>query len=421
MTTYFDINLDLTEEDKAIREEAHKFARDVIRPAGREMDRMTAQEAISENSPLHDVMRQAYELGYHKAGFPEEVGGLGCTPLQTHLMWEELYWGSLGLAACISLSGWPFVKIMGTGNQELIDEFVVPYCNCDDGSISGCWAITEPDHGSDTMNAGEKFFTDPKIRGQLQARLDGDEYVLSGQKSSWVSCGPFATHGMVNVAIDPSQGMAGGGVCILPLTLPGVSRGAPLEKVGQRDLPQGELFFDNVRIPRRWMFYTPENYIESGVLGNLGFGNTFMSIVALGLARAAFDEGYDWAKGRVQGGKPLAEHYSMKIRIHGMFSRVEAIRALSRGVWDLNLRASSILPEYGFAAKTFCTDTAREVVEEAVQIYSANGLTKEYHIEKIWRDSRALTIEDGENNTLSRIGGHVLNECFPRADVDKLF
>jgi alkylation response protein AidB-like acyl-CoA dehydrogenase len=111
----------------------------------------------------------------------------------------------------------------------------------------------------------------------------------------------------------------------------------------------------------------------------------------------------------------------MKIRIHGMFSRVEAIRALSRGVWDLNLRASSILPEYGFAAKTFCTDTAREVVEEAVQIYSANGLTKEYHIEKIWRDSRALTIEDGENNTLSRIGGHVLNECFPRADVDKLF
>ncbi len=421
MTTYFDINLDLTEEDKAIREQAHKFAKEVIRPAGREIDRMSAEEAVSENSPLHDVMRQAYELGYHKAGFPEEVGGLGCTPLQSHIIWEELYWGNLGLAACISLAGWPYIKILGTGNQQLIDEFVVPYCNCTDGSITGCWAITEPDHGSDTMNAGEKFFTDPNIRGQLQARLEGDEYVLNGQKSSWVSCAPFASHGMVNVAIEPSMGMAGGGVCILPLTLPGVSKGAPLEKVGQRDLPQGELFFDNVRIPKHWMFFTPDNYVEKGVLGNLGFGNTCMSVVALGIARAAFDEAYAWSKERIQGGKPLNEHYAMKIRIHGMFAKVEAIRALSRAVWELNIRATSVLPEYGFAAKTFCTDAAREVVEEAVQIYSANGLTKEYYIEKLWRDSRALTIEDGENNTLSNISGHVLNETFPRTSVDKHF
>ena len=169
------------------------------------------------------------------------------------------------------------------------------------------------------------------------------------------------------------------------------------------------------------MFFTPENYVENGVLGNLGFGNTFMSSVALGTARAAFDEAYAWAKERVQGGKPLAEHYSMKIRIHKMFAKVEAIRALSRAVWDLNIRTAPLLPEYGFAAKTFCTDAAREVVEEAVQIYSANGLTKEYYIEKLWRDSRALTIEDGENNTLSNIGGHVLNETFPRNSVNKLF
>jgi alkylation response protein AidB-like acyl-CoA dehydrogenase len=271
------------------------------------------------------------------------------------------------------------------------------------------------------MNAGEKFFTDPKIRGQLQARLEGDEYILNGQKSSWVSCAPFASHGMVNVQIDPSKGLAGGGVCILPFNLPGVSKGPALEKVGQRDLPQGELFFDNVRIPKRWMFFTPDNYIETGVYGNLGFGNTCMTAVALGIARAAFDEAYAWTKHRVQGGKPLNEHYAMKIRLHGMFAKVEAIRALSRAVWDLNMRATSVVPEYGFAGKTFCTDAAREVIEEAVQIYSANGLTKEYYIEKLWRDSRALTIEDGENNTLSAIGGHLLNENFPRMEVNKVF
>jgi alkylation response protein AidB-like acyl-CoA dehydrogenase len=421
MTTYFDINLDLTAEDKAIREEAHKFAKEVMRPIGREIDAMSAEEVVSEKSPLWDFLRQAWKLGYHKAAFPEEVGGLGCTPIQSHLYMEELVWGNIGLCGCILLAAWPYMKVLGTGNPELIEEFVVPFCNCDDGSMTGCWAITEPDHGSDTLNVGEKFFSDPKIQGQLQARLDGDEYVLKGQKSAWVSCAPFASHGMVNVQLDTSKGMAGGGVCILPLDLPGVKKGAPLEKVGQRDLPQGELFFDEVRIPKRWMFYLEDDYVEQGVKGNLGFGNSAMSLFGLGVARAAFEEAYAYAKERVQGGKPLTEHYAMKARIHRMFAQVEAIRAFSRAVWNLNLRISPVAPEYAFAAKTFCTETARNVVEEAVQVYAANGLTKEYYIEKLWRDSRALTIEDGENLTLNSVGGHILNETFPRRSVNKLF
>ncbi len=169
------------------------------------------------------------------------------------------------------------------------------------------------------------------------------------------------------------------------------------------------------------MFLTPENYAEVGVIGNLGFGNTCMSNVALGIARAAFDEALAYTKTRIQGGKPLIEHYSVKIRVHGMFAKVEAIRAMSRAVWILNSRCSPVVPEYGFASKTFCTDVAREVIEEAVQLYSANGLTKEYYIEKLWRDSRALTIEDGENNTLSAIGGHLLKDNYPRRKVEQLF
>jgi acyl-CoA dehydrogenase len=420
MTTYFDINLDLTAEDKAIRDEAHKFAKEVMRPLGREIDAMPAEEVVSEKSPLWDFLRQAYELGFHKAVFPKEVGGLGCTPIQSHLYMEELVWGNIGLCGCVLLACWPYIKVLETGNQELINEFVVPFCNCDDGSMTGCWGITEPAHGSDTLNIGEKFFTDPKLQGQLQARLDGDEYVLNGQKSAWVSCAPFASHGMMNVFIEPSLGMAGGGVCILPLDLPGVKKGAALEKVGQRDLPQGELFFDNVRIPKRWMFYTPENYVDS-IKGNLGFGNTAMTLFALGLSRAAFEEAYAYAKERVQGGKPLVEHYAMKIRIHRMFAAVEAIRAFSRALWNLNMRISPVAYEYAYAGKTFCSETARDVIEEAVQIFGANGLTKEYYIEKLWRDSRALTIEDGENLTLNRLGGHLLNETFPRRKVNQLF
>ena len=104
MTTYFDINLDLTAEDKAIRDEAHKFAKAVMRPIGREIDTMTAEEAVSEKSPIWEFLRQAYELGYHKAAFPEEVGGLGCTPIQSHLFMEELFWGNVGLAASMNVT-----------------------------------------------------------------------------------------------------------------------------------------------------------------------------------------------------------------------------------------------------------------------------------------------------------------------------
>ncbi|MFO7963778.1 MAG: acyl-CoA dehydrogenase family protein [Desulfobacterales bacterium] len=420
MTTYFDLNLDLTAEDKAIRDEAHKFAREVMRPIGRELDNMTAEAAVSEASPLWTFLRQAYELGYHRAAFPEDVGGLGCTPIQSHLFLEELFWGNAGLAACILLAAWPYIKILETGNRELIEEFVVPFARCTDGSITGCWAITEPAHGADTMAVGEDFFSDPDIQGQLQARPDGDEYILNGQKSAWVSCAPIASHGMVNVYLNPSRGMAGGGVCMLPFHLPGVKKGPALEKIGLRDLPQGELFFDDVRIPKRWMFHTEETYADS-VKGNLGFGNTGMSVVGVGIARAAFEEAFAYAKERIQGGKPLIDQYAMKIRLHRMFARVEAIRAMSRAVWNLNLRVFPVVYEYAYAAKTFCTETAKEVIEEAAQIFGANGLTKEYYIEKLLRDSHGLTIADGENTALNRLGGHLLKETFPRRSVNRLF
>ena len=210
--------------------------------------------------------------------------------------------GHLGMAS------WIYAKVLATVNLELINEFVVPFCQCTDGTISGCWAITEPDHGSDHLAIGENFFHDPKIEGQCSARLEGDEYIINGQKAAWVSCAPTASHCMLNVQIDKSLGLAGGGVCILPLNIPGVSRGKALEKVGQRDLPQGELFFDDVRIPKKWMFHSPDTYAES-VIGNLGLGNTGMSTFALGFARAAFEEAFAYAKTRVQGGKPLIEHY----------------------------------------------------------------------------------------------------------------
>ena len=411
--SYFDINLDLGWEEKAIRESSHQFAAEVLRPASIEIDKLSAEEAIAEDSPFWDALAQCYKLGYHKAMLPTKIGGGGLTPVQGHILLEELMWGSIGITGVMFLSTWMFATLLGTGDDKLIEEFVMPFINCDDGSVTGCYAVTEPDHGSDLLGQGEPFYNDPKIRGQVRAVKDGNHWVINGQKAAWVSGGPMATHCKIVVHIDQSRGLAGSGYCFLPLNLPGVTRGKPLEKIGQRDLPQGELFFDNVRIPEHQMFTSLESYPQC-FLNSLGHGNSGLSIIALSVARAAFEESFAYAKQRIQGGKPLAEQYAMKVRLHKMFSKVEAIRAMSRAVWKLNSSLPQPLPEYAFAAKTFCTDTAVELAHEAVQIHGAAGLAKEYYVEKLYRDARPLSIEDGENNNLNRSGGSILNDTWPR-------
>ncbi|MGO9021802.1 MAG: acyl-CoA dehydrogenase family protein [Syntrophobacteraceae bacterium] len=411
---YFDINLDLTDEDLALRAAAHKFAKQVMRPAAKELDRMTNEEVVADGSPLWDFLKKAYEQGYHKVLMPDHVGGLGLSPVQIHLVYEELGWGSFGLTVLLAVMGFPAFCAVLSNDEQLIDKFAIPFCNCTDGSIRGCWAITEPDHGSDQLGLGEAFFSNPDLRCSAQAKLEGDHYVISGQKSAWVSGGTISTVALVHSQIDRSKGIAGSGVCIVPLDLPGVSRGKPLDKIGQRDLNQGEIYFDEVRIPKTHMIVEPDFYPEL-LETILGFANLCMSIVSTGLARAAFEEAFSYCRQRVQGGRTLMEHASIKQRIFKMFSRVETCRALSRAAANLNFNVSPPVAEYSLLAKTMATQMCFENAHEAVQLLGGNGLTKEYLAEKLFRDARATLIEDGNNETLERHGGHILFESYPRS------
>jgi len=413
---YFDISLQLTDEDIELRNAAHKFAEEVMRPIAKQLDRMSPEEVVAAGSPLWTFLRKAYELGYHKILLPEVYGGLGLTPTQIHLINEELAWGSFGLSVLLGVCAFPFFAACLTGDEGLIEEFVAPFCACTDGSMRGCWAITEPEHGSDYL-AYESFFRDPKIRGNVQARLVGDEWVISGQKSAWVSGGSIATHALLFCQIDPSQGMAGGGICVCPLDRPGVSRGKPLRKMGQRDLNQGEIYFDEVRIPRHYMFCEPDFYSQMLEM-ILSSANAAMSIFATGCARAAFEEALKYAKERVQGGAPIVQHRSMRQRLFEMFAKVETCRALSRAVVNLNFNVSPPLPEYSLAAKTRCTQMCFEVAHEAVQILGGNGLTEEYLTEKLFRDARASLIEDGTNEALLAAGGHIVAQTYPRSAAE---
>jgi alkylation response protein AidB-like acyl-CoA dehydrogenase len=405
--------MNLSKEDVLIRRSTREFAQDVMRPVSRELDAMTAEQVVAPDSPLWGFLKQAYELEFHTIMLPEYYGGQGLSPLQLHMVFEEFGWASFGLSVQLAVVCFPFYIASMTGDEELIETFVKPFCECRDGSIRGCWAITEPDHGSDILAIGEECFYSEKMRGNVQAVLDGDEWVINGQKSSWVSGGTIATHALLHPQVDPSQGLAGGGVCFVPLDRKGVSRGKPLEKIGQRDLNQGEIFFDNVRIPKQWMMVEPHFYVPLLDM-ILASANLCMASWSTGLARATFEEAMTYAKQRIQGGKPLIEHYVMKQRIFELFARTESCRAISRTAIDLNLNLSPPHVEYSLWAKTQCTELAFRNSHEAIQIWGGNGLTKEYILEKLFRDARSTLIEDGNNETLARHGGHILGETYPR-------
>ena len=408
MALYTDLNIELTDEQIAIKEETHRFAKEVLRPASLELDKLPEPDQVIQSDLFWDTMKKGYELGYHTIFIPDTWGGLGLDPLEVHLVLEELGWGSSDFAIGFGVSCFPAFFASMVPNDKLAEEIIEPFCENKDASIVGCWAITEPEHGSDTLCPFTPQFSDPNISGQLTAKLDGDEYVIEGQKSAWVSNGSVATHALAYLTLDPSKGMAGGGICVIPLDLPGVRRGKPLQKIGKRALNQGELYFDGVRIPKEFMLVDPESY-EAMLDITLSTANAGMGAVYTGVARAAYEEALAYAKKqRIQGGKPLFEHQLIKHKLFQMFMKIEAGRALSRAAMIYNYNNTPPNIEYSIASKVFCTQMAFEVAGEAVQIFGGNGLAREYPVEKLFRDARAGMIEDGANDTLMLTGAHHL-------------
>jgi alkylation response protein AidB-like acyl-CoA dehydrogenase len=155
------------------------------------------------------------------------------------------------------------------------------------------------------------------------------------------------------------------------------------------------------------MLVDQESY-EAMLDVTLSTANAAMGAIFTGTARAAYEEALAYSKERVQGGKPLFEHQIIKHKLFNMFMKVEAARALSRAAMIYNYNNTPPSIEYSIASKVFCTNTAFEVANEAVQIFGGYGMSKEYAIEKIFRDARAALIEDGANDSLMITGAHKL-------------
>ncbi len=411
MVTYTDLNKELTAEQQSIKEETHKFAAEVLRPASIELDKLSPDEVIAEGSVHWDVFRKAYELGYHKVALPESLGGTDMSPLTRHIFTEEMAWGSVDFALSLAVTSFPFAVAAMSGNPDLIKEVVVPFAEDRQGKYIGCWAITEPHHGSDSLLIGTDQFQAPDVGFECQARLDGDEWVISGQKSAWVSNGTIATHALTYLGIDRSKGMAGGGVAVIPLDLPGVSKGKPLDKLGQRALNQGEIFFDSVRIPKHYMLVESAGYPFT-IDSTLANANAWMGTAFTGVARAAFEEALAYCKQRIQGGKPICEHQLVQAKLFEMFTKVESARALSRAALVYNSNTMPPATQYSIASKVYCTQAAFEVASDAIQLFGGYGLTKELPVEKFFRDARASMIEDGTNEVLSLAGARKLIDSY---------
>ncbi len=400
--TLVDIESNLSDTERELRDSVHKFASEVMRPAGQALDKLhDPADVIAQGSALWPVFERHRELGLDLFDSEE----MGLSPIEKArvraMVAEEMGWGDSGLAISLGVASFHKMFARLSGRPALVERFCAP-----DSRDIGCWAVTEPDHGSDTLAVSEPSFNDPKLRANCIARKDGKHWIIKGQKAAWVSNGSIATVASLFCTIDPSHGFEGGAICIVPLDLPGVSRGKPLDKLGQRALNQGEIFFDDVRIPEEYAVIGAPLY-KGALEMVLALANASMGTIFVGLGRAALEHAIAYAKERIQGGRPIFEHQSVKARLFKIFSQVEAARALARRVYIYNSTHPPLV-HYSIASKTFCTNTAFEAASAALQIYGGNGLSREYPIEKLVRDARASMIEDGCNDLLSLVGASKL-------------
>ena len=191
-----DLDMGLTDEQKRLRDMVRKFGAQVVRPAGIELDKFhDPADVTADGSVLWDVYREFRQLGLHRSTIPKAVGGMmeDLDPLSTVLMAEEMGYADAGLAISFGVDSIPFVLAALSPDPE-VQGWARDYCEDTEAEFIGCWAITEPDHGSDWLLAGTEEARHSQIIPNVKAVLKGEEYIINGQKSAWVSNGTIATH-----------------------------------------------------------------------------------------------------------------------------------------------------------------------------------------------------------------------------------
>ena len=366
---------ELTPEQREIRDVCREFAQREIRPVSREVD-----EADTEMP--WEVWRKAAEVGITTYMLPEEYGGGGSTDLFTQcLVQEELCWGCSGIGNLVGSNGFFAEPLLELGTEEQKRRWLEPMCA--DPGILGAVASTEPGVGSDAASMAT-----------TAERVEGG-YRLHGQKT-WVSNGGVASYYVVFATVDPGSRHRGITAFVVEKEDEGVSFGRPMRKMGQRAILNSEIFLENAVLAEDRRL-GDEGQGFYGLMRTFDRSRVILGAAATGLARAATEYALEYAKERVQFGKPIAEHQAVAFRLADMATRVEASRLL---VWRAarKLDAGEPAPLEASMAKLHASETAMFCTWAAVQTLGGWGYSREYPVEKWMRDAKLEEIEEGTSD-----------------------
>ena len=365
------IEFELTEDQIALRDMAHEFAANEMRPKAAAYDQ---GHAFPE-----DVMRKAFEVGFLTCTVPAEYGGVGLGDLDTAIVSEELAWGCAGMYTTMMANSLAFTPILLFGTDEQKKRLFAPFLK---EMAFASYCLTEREAGSDTSGI------------KTTARKDGSDFVINGSKC-FITNGGVAGLYVVFANSQPQKGPRGLSVFAVTRDTPGITVGKVEDKFGHRASNTTELFFEDVRVP------------AANLIGREGLGfsvamRTFdktraaVGAAGVGIARAALEYSVEYAKTRVQFGKPIASFQATAFKLAQMAMDVEAARLMVwRAAWLMDKGKPN--GKESAMAKCLGSDAGMRNALEALQIFGGYGYMKDYPVEKLVRDAKLLQIYEGTN------------------------
>jgi butyryl-CoA dehydrogenase len=370
--------LELNEQQNMIRNMVREFAEKEVKPKAAELDE-------KEEYPHASIKRMA-ELGILGAIIPQEYGGAGLDNVTYSVIIEEISraCASTGVVTSVhnSLTAWPIIYY---GTEEQKKKYLPILAK---GEKIGAFGGTEPNAGSDLGAM------------QTTAELKGDNYILNGAKT-FITSGPEAGIIIVFAVTDKDAGPRGISAFIVEDDFKGYSVGGIFDKIGINASLTSELLFEDCIIPKENLL-GKEGQGFKIALATLDGGRIGIASQAVGIAQAALDESVEYSKQRQQFGKPLAKFQAIQWMISEMATQVEAARLLTRNAAYKKDQGARISMEAAMA-KLYAADTASWCADRAIQIHGGYGYTKEYPVERLYRDARITAIYEGTSEVMKMV------------------
>jgi alkylation response protein AidB-like acyl-CoA dehydrogenase len=358
------------ENVKLVTGVARDFAEQYVRPHVMEWDE-------SQHFPV-EVFKKAGELGLMGVLVPEEYGGSGMGYFEYINVIIEIasVCGSIGLSVAAHNSLCTG-HIMNFGNEEQKKRYLPKLASAE---WLGAWGLTEPNTGSDAGNM------------KCVAEKDGDEWVLNGTKC-WITHGKSGDVAVVIARTGEPRTSRNCTAFIVERGTPGFAAGKKENKLGMRASETTEMIFDNCRIPdSQRLGEVGDGFVQA--MKVLDGGRISIAALSIGIARGAFDAALQYSKEREQFGKPISTFQGIAFKLADMATQIEAARLLTEQAADLKNRGEKVTRESAIA-KYYASEVAVKVSTEAVQIFGGYGYTKDFPVEKFYRDSKLCTIGEG--------------------------